>query len=274
MQGDLFMESVIMGFYVDIPGHRLYMDVAGDPAGQPVVLLHTAGQQGLQWRFVLPRLAEQGYYAIAPDLPGHGKSLLKNFTPLQTVASFSDVIMELVRVLNLKQPLLIGCSLGGDIVLDIAVKWSSHLLAVIACEAAGRTATIPEAFVEAGLEDAGMPSYSDQGYLGGHSACGLKGSPERLAEIAWTRRTGDPKIYHSDLKAWIHHDITEKLHEISCPVLMVWGSEDYFLPRNLIEETVENIPNAQLKVLEGIGHYPHMEMDDFTMVIREFLESL
>ncbi len=267
------MIEEIQGFYVEVGGHRLYLDTAG--AGEKAMLLiHTAGQQSLQWRFVLPYFASRGYRVIAPDLPGHGKSLLKDFQPLTTIHSFAEILWQLIQVLKLNRPIILGCSIGGNITLDMALHHGGGLHAGIACQSASRTPTFPHRAIDMGLEDSGIPSYSDQGSLGGLSACGSRALPQRVAEILWTRRMGDPKIYYSDLQAWTTHDIHSGLHKISCPVLVVWGNEDYFVPFHLAEETVRGIPGAQMAVLEGIGHYPHIETPDFNLVVEKFLDTL
>jgi pimeloyl-ACP methyl ester carboxylesterase len=268
------MNPEITGRYAEIQGHRLYMDVGGEPSGQPMLLIHTAGQQSLQWRFVIPYFAARGFYALAPDLPGHGKSLLDQFKPLESVHAFAEIFWDLLRSLRLDHPVVVGCSIGGDIALDLAVHHGSEIPAVVACQSAAFTPTFPPQAIELGLEDSGVPSYSDQGYLSGLSACGTKAEKERVTEIVWTRRLGDPKIYYSDLKAWIHHDLRPHLSKVSCPVLCVWGNEDYFVPRPLVEETVAGIPNSRLEVLDGIGHYPHIETREFNPLVERFLESL
>ena len=261
------MSIEINGRYVEVSGHRLYMDTAGE-GGRPMLLIHTAGQQSLQWRFVMPYFAQRGYFTVAPDLPGHGKSLLKDFKPVTSTHEFAEVMWKVVQDLELDRPVVIGVSIGGDIALDLAANHGSRLRAVIACEAAARNPTFPVRMIESGLEDSGIPSYSDQGYFGGRSACGTKALSERVLEIAWTRRMGDPKIYYSDLIAWKDHDIRAKLHQISCPLLMVWGNEDYFVPYSFVEEDSQGIRKAKLKVLEGIGHYPHIETPEFNLLVK------
>jgi pimeloyl-ACP methyl ester carboxylesterase len=268
------MRTEIIGRYVEVAGHRLYLDTGGDPAGQPMILIHTAGQNTLQWRFVLPYFAARGYFVVAPDLPGHGKSLLRDFKPLDSVHDFAETVWQLKQRLELERPVVIGCSIGGDITLDLAVHHGSEMGAAVACEGAARTPTFSPRLVEMGLEDSGVPSHGDQGALAGLSACGTRALPERVAEIVWTRRMGDPKVYYHDLKAWIAHDIRTRLREISCPLAVVWGSEDYFVPYNLVKETVDAVPNAQWIVLEGIGHYPHIETPAFNGVVEKFLNSL
>ena len=268
------MKRDIIGRYAEVQGHRLYLDTAGGSSGRPMLLIHTAGQQSLQWRFVIPYFAERGFYALAPDLPGHGKSLLNQFKPITSIHAFAEILWELLRSLQLDPPVVVGCSIGGDIALDLAVHHGSQIPAVVACQSAAYTPTFPPQAIEMGLEDSGVPSYSDQGYLSGLSACGSKAEKERVAEIVWTRRFGDPKIYYSDLIGWIRHDLRPHLSKVSCPVLCVWGNEDYFVPRPLVEETVAGIPNARLEILDGIGHYPHIETPEFNPLVERFLHSL
>jgi len=263
----------IIGRYLHVRGHRLYFDTAGPKAGQPVVLIHTAGQHALQWRFVIPELAESGYLVVAPDLPGHGKSLLAGFEPLVRIHDMAEVVWELIGKLDLGRPAVVGCSIGGDITLDLLVNHSSKMFAGVVCQAAGRTPTIPDKMIKRGLNESATPSFSDQAALTALSACGTKAAPERIPEIVFTRRAGDPRIYYSDLQAWISHDVTTRLGQVNCPVLCLWGNEDYFVPFHLVEETVKAIPNCELKILEGIGHYPHIESPSFALIVHEFLSK-
>ena len=65
----------ITGSYVTVLGHRIYLDqVDGGDRGQ-ILCVHTAGMSSLEWRFILPVLGKLGFHIMAPDLPGHGKSL-------------------------------------------------------------------------------------------------------------------------------------------------------------------------------------------------------
>ena len=268
------MIETIEGSYRMVAGHRIYLETAGDEGNQPVIFIHTAGQHGSQWRFVMEKMAASGYFAITPDLPGHGKSLVKDFRLLNTVHDFAEVIWELATIMKLSRPIVVGCSIGGDIVLDMAAHHSSSLRAVISCEGALRTPTLPPGLIEQGLEDSGVPSYGDHGFFSGLSLCGTKADPERTKEIAFTRRYGDPKVYYTDLEAWINHDIRALTEQITCPVLIVWGSEDYIVPYQYIEETANSIRGAKLLVLDGIGHYPGIELPEFDKTITDFVSSL
>jgi pimeloyl-ACP methyl ester carboxylesterase len=58
--------------YVDAGGLRTHVALAGDEAGEPVVLLHGWPQHWWIWRGVIPALASAGYRCICIDLRGHG----------------------------------------------------------------------------------------------------------------------------------------------------------------------------------------------------------
>ena len=264
----------IIGRYTEIMGHRLFSDFAGEGNDRSMLLIHTAGQHAIQWRFVIPYFAARGYRVLAPDLPGHGKSLPAGDKPITSVHEFAEVLWALAEKFDLSDPVVIGCSIGGDIALDLSLHHGKDIRSAVVCQAAARTPTVPEGVIIRGLEDSGSPSYGDNAYVMGIAACGSKADPDRTAEIARTRRWGDPKMYSSDLMAWIRHDIRDRLNEITCPVLCVWGDEDFFVPLYLVEETVRGIQGAKLEILEGIGHYPHIETPDFGPLVEGFLNSL
>ena len=64
----------------------------------------------------------------------------------------------------------------------------------------------------------------------------------------------DPPDFLTTLEADLNHDTTGRLGEISAPSLIVGGSEDPFFSESLLRETAEKIPDATLRVYEGVGH--------------------
>ena len=68
------------------------------------------------------------------------------------------------------------------------------------------------------------------------------------------REPSDPSDFLTTLEADLHHDTTERLGEISAPTLILGGSEDPFFSESLLRETAERIPDATLRVYEGVGH--------------------
>jgi pimeloyl-ACP methyl ester carboxylesterase len=64
----------------------------------------------------------------------------------------------------------------------------------------------------------------------------------------------DPSDFLTTLEADLGHDTTGRLAEISAPTLIVGGTEDPFFSEGLLRETAGGVPDATLRVYEGVGH--------------------
>ena len=64
----------------------------------------------------------------------------------------------------------------------------------------------------------------------------------------------DASDFLTTLEADLGHDTTGRLLELSAPTLIIGGSEDPFFSETLLRETAEKIPDAELRVYEGVGH--------------------
>lgn len=123
----------IIGRYVhvDIDGthHRIYFEEAGQ--GIPLVCLHTAGSDGRQWRYLLadPEFTKH-YRIIAFDMPWHGKSnppeTWDGSEYQLTTARYTQTIRAFCAALALDKPVVMGCSIGGRIVLNLAIDHATE----------------------------------------------------------------------------------------------------------------------------------------------------
>jgi pimeloyl-ACP methyl ester carboxylesterase len=104
--------------------YRIYFEEAG--RGIPLLCLHTAGAEGSQYRHLLndPDIT-RNYRVIAFDMPWHGKSLPPVGYHLEEYRLTTDLyvatIMAVCQELELEQPVIMGCSMGGRIVLQLAL---------------------------------------------------------------------------------------------------------------------------------------------------------
>ncbi len=261
----------IHGRYLTVEGHRIFLDEAGSGDRGAILCVHTAGMSSLEWRFFLPYFGGLGYRVLAPDLPGHGKSLLRQWKPIESIHEYGEILWQLVKALNLSRPVLLGCSIGGDIVLDMGTHHPQDWAAIVCCEAGMRNQTFPEDFLERGREDAGIPGFHEFTFYRTAALCG-RGTPlERVHEIQWLRRRGDPKIMIHDLLAWNRHDLTQMVSRISVPTMLVRGADDSGISQDAVEQTCKAIPGAEFVVLPGAGHFPMTEYEGFTQVVESFL---
>ena len=259
--------------YVEIGGALAFVEEHG--AGTPVMCLHTAGQSGVQWRHVAPALAARGYRVVVPDLPGHGRSEPALGGAVTDLRHYGDWCRTLTDVLGLRRPFVVGCSIGGKIALDLATKVSRDLSGVVAMAADAYSGGRPAVRgLQRELCDVASPSRTDRTELGTLAVVG-RSVPRRRAElIATMHRREDPAVTTSDLIGWSTHDVRDRLASIGCPAHLVVGSDDLWVATDRVEAAAGLIPGARCTVLDGIGHYPMEEIEDFGSVLAGWLAEL
>jgi pimeloyl-ACP methyl ester carboxylesterase len=261
--------------YRKIGGTTAFVEDIGE--GQPVLCIHTAGQSGVQWRHVGEALASRGYRVLVPDLPGHGRSEPALGGPVRDLGNYGEWCGAVIDAFGLDRPFVAGCSIGGKIALDLACRRGATLRGVVAMAAdAGMDKTAGRAFargLERELEDSAAPSRSDRTYFGTLAVVGQSVPRERQRLIAEMHRREDPIISNSDLIGWALFDRWSSLASIACPVHLVVGEDDLWVPSPGVERTSSLIPGARYTKLPGIGHYPMEEVDHFAAVLDGWLHE-
>lgn len=245
----------ITGRYVSIDGTRTYFDECG--TGTPVVCVHTAGSDAREYMYMLPLLAAEGFRVIALDLPGHGRSYPVRWEPMRTIHEQAEFVHRFVQEVCDEKPVIVGCSIGGDIAVDLAANHSTEYLGIIAMEGAAWTPTFPN---PGEMErPAWVPSWRDVMERAAISSLHRGCPPEKVEELRWQHR-GAQEVASADLQGWSTHDVRGRLGDVRCPVLIVKGQDDFWLPVELVELTAREIGDqAEYEVLDGIGHYPMFE---------------
>ena len=251
-------EQSPQGRYASVEGTRTYYETSGPADGPPVVLVHTAGADGRQWRHLAPQLAEAGYRAIAVDLPGHGKSYPVDWEPRTTIHQYARFVHAVTDVLGLDRPIVGGCSIGGAIALDIAVNYADEVSCVVSMAATGRTRGAPLGRLE---HPHACPGWQDILEYSVVDATAEATSPACRTELRWQHR-GSQRVATNDLQAWADHDVSASLPDATCPVLLLRGEADYFIQDDYYERTVAGLPECEAHVLADVGHYPMMEAPD------------
>lgn len=263
----------VEGHYLEVAGATAFVACAGDPDAEPLLCVHTAGQTGEQWRDVLLELPAAGYRVIAPDLPGHGRSDPAPAGPVTDLGAYAGWCGELLDALAVGRAHLVGCSIGGRIVLDLAGRRPGLPLTVVAMAANRREGMVSPAGLRRELEDADSPSRADRTYLGTLASLGAAVAPERAELLAARHRREDPIVTTADLIGWAGHPLGALPAAIAAPVRLVCGAEDFWLDPAVAASLEEEIPNCTVCVLEGVGHYPMEELGDFAAILAGWLAT-
>ena len=244
--------------------HRIYYEEAGH--GIPLLLQHTAGCHGSQWRhlFEVAQITER-FRLIAYDLPFHGKSLPPTSRTwwaeeYRLRGDFLRAVpLALAAALELDRPVFMGCSVGGLLALDLALRHPESFRAVIALEGMlrveGSTDALPELW---------HPRVSNEYKARLMNGLMSPTSPEAFRkETSQVYAAGWPPAFLGDLHYYLNeYDITERASEIDTSQVAVHilsGEYDF-------SGTVEGgraahaaIAGSTFSEMKGVGHFPMAE---------------
>lgn len=236
-------------------------------AGRLFVLVHAAGSTATLWRRQLALLAN-GHSAVAPDLPGHGRS--GGIAGLESIEAYADFTAAFARALRLRPFILVGRSMGGAIALSFAARHPERLQAlVLVCTAAGFSFPAEQLATHRDVVRGRLPQqFTTETFS---PATG----PDVMRE-AWTEQVKtDPRVRYTDLLACQAFDGRALLPRIRVPTLVVAGRDDGVTPVACSEELVAAIPGARLEVIEQAGHQAPLEQSEvFDRTVGRFVEVL
>jgi pimeloyl-ACP methyl ester carboxylesterase len=232
----------------------------------PVIFMHGAGSSHLTWPAALRRMADQRVLAV--DLPGHGKSA---GVALQSVAAYTNQMMEFLTALGLYQAVFVGHSMGGAIALDLAIQHPSHVAGL------GLIGTGAYLGIDQGmLDDLANPITAPTGlqFFASH-AFGPGSSPALAERCLKTMKETRPSVLYGDFRACAGFDQREAVNRIEAPTWIIAGAEDRLTPLAYAHFLAERIPAARLQVLSGAGHMVYLERPaQVAQGLQQFLIAL
>ena len=238
-----------------------YAATPAAPRRPAIVLLHGAGANHTVWLGQMQALRDRAWVVI-PDLPGHGRS-----TPIEglTLEAYADALLPFLEEVLARRPespglphglYLAGHSMGGAIVLAIALRKPEILTGIVLLGSGARLGVSPKIFE--GLEaDPGETqrmiarwSFAD-------------GASEEMIERTVRDLAGTPTArLLADFRACNAFDGRERLAEIRTPALVLCGSEDKMTPPKSSLFLAEQLSRATLEIIEGAGHSAMIESSD------------
>jgi pimeloyl-ACP methyl ester carboxylesterase len=255
----------IIGRYVHVAlggrAHRLYFEEAG--GGIPLVCLHTAGADGRQFRHLMTDAAITDHYRVlAFDMPWHGKSTPPDGWEREeyrlTTQSYTEAILAFCVALDLAKPVVLGCSIGGRIVLHLAIEHAAKFRALIGLEAAD--------FQTPWYDTEWLHRPDVHGEISAALVSGLMApqSPDVPHwETLWMYLQGGPGIFKGDLHFYrVDGDLREKVRGIDikrCPLYLLTGEYDFSCAPEDTQRTAQQIPGAEVVVMKELGHFPMSE---------------
>jgi pimeloyl-ACP methyl ester carboxylesterase len=259
-----FDKAIGRYIYLTINGveYRVYFEENG--AGIPLLLQHTAGAHGQQWRHFLEHDGITRHFrVIAYDLPCHGKSLPPTEKEWwkEEYKLTKDFLMKvpvtLSRELGLDRPVYMGSSIGGHLAVDLALYYPEQFRAVIGLEAALAT---PGGYRDAWYHPRISNDFKASVMFGIMSPT----SPEKFRrETSWVYSQGAPPVFKGDLYYYsVDHDLAETADQIDTSkvgVYLLTGEYDWGSTPEMSMELARRIKGAKYQTMTGLGHFPMSE---------------
>ncbi|WP_137144576.1 alpha/beta fold hydrolase [Mycolicibacterium sp. CR10] len=277
--------------YLELHGDRVaYRDAgSGDEA---LLLIHGMAGSSDTWRAVIPQLSKK-YRVVAPDLLGHGQSAKPRSD--YSLGAFAVWLRDLLDELGVSRATVIGQSLGGGVAMQFVyqhpdycqrlvlissgglgpdVGWTLRLLSAPGAELL-LPAIAPPPVVNAGnklrswLSKGGIQSPRGAEMWSAYSS--LSDSQTRQAFLRTLRSVVDYRGQSVSALNRLH--LTSEL-----PTMVIWGDRDAIIPIDHGYALQQARPGTRLEVLEGVGHFPHVErpsevadlLDDFITTTGQF----
>ncbi len=258
--------------------HRLYVEEAGE--GVPLLCLHTAGSDSRQYRAVMnDGKISSRFRVIAFDMPWHGKSSppagWQNYEYKLTSKDYVDMVLTVSDALGLERPVVMGCSIGGRIVLHLALDHPERFRALIGLQSGAHADPYYD------LQWLNRPDVHGGEVCSG-IVSGLIGpsAPEADRwETLWHYAQGGPGVFQGDLYFYtVDGDVRDKVAEIDtrrCPLYLLTGEYDYSCTPDDTRELARRIQGAQATIMDGMGHFPMSEdPEGFLSHLRPVLANI
>lgn len=267
------------GDFVVVDGVRVHYVTAG--SGPDLVLIHGASGNTRDFTFEIMAALSDRYRVIAFDRPGMGYTGRINPEGADTIFDQADVLQAAAAALGVERPLVFGHSYGGSVALAWALRhpeamagltlsaapsqpWGTGLglYYTVLSHPLGRrfvipamTAWVPESVVDDAIDGVFAPQSAPPGY---HAAIGAGLSLRRVSMRA-------NALHRAGLLAEVTQ-MQPRYGEIDMPVELIHGDADTTVPLSIHSLPLSTqIPDANLRVLEGIGHMPHHSARDETL---------
>jgi 3-oxoadipate enol-lactonase len=248
---------------------RLDLDIRGQ--GRDLVLLHTLLSERTSDEPLAARIEDQRRQILV-NLPGFGRSPPAGATPADHAHALAELFDELALP---SETDVLGNGLGGFVALALAARHGVRFARLVLIGSA-------IAFSEAGratfraladkVERDGMAAVVGAAMRRMFPEAFIQANPAIIAEREAVFTRIDPKVFAASCRALAALDLSDELARIRNPTLIVVGAEDQATPPALARALAERLVSAELTLMPGLGHCPHIQDPDaFVGAVAAFL---
>ncbi len=255
---------------------------------QTLVFIHGLANYLSSWKYQIKTLKNK-FRCVAMDLPGNGLSSRGDYP--YSMFFYAECVYKLIEQLNLKNVVICGHSMGGQIAIILALRYPHLIEKLILIAPAGfenfnsRDVLLFEQGLsfgnmfysdEAGIESSIMQSFYLPNKEANHIISDLKNLLQNQSLTQWKA------MCKGSIMGMLNEQVSQYIQNITCNTLIIFGNKDHFIPNKILHpfQTTEEIAkygeaviiNSKLLLVPNAGHFVHIEKHDVvTNSISSFL---
>ncbi len=282
------MKTTVEERRINVGGLTIRYFTAGND-GLPLVLLHGDATSALDWSWVLPTLAAT-HRVYAPDFPGFGDSAKPSIE--YSPEFLKQFLVDFLNALGIERAVLVGNSLGGQVSLRCALSHPEQVAALVLVDSSGLGYSVTPV-----LSQLTVPLYGEFAISWCATPLGAKQRSLLRAALFFAHPWQVPDVWLaeqermsqmpgfleaslSSLRAQLnvfgqHQVLLDSLGQLQMPTLVVWGTNDFVLPKDQAQAAVSRLQQGHLALIPDCGHIPHVERPErFTEELSKFLAGV
>lgn len=236
-----------------------------DPNKPTLIFVHGSGGTNVLWQNQVETLSEI-CNTVAPDLPGHG---LSDGPGLNKIPDYAKAMENFIAELNPPNPIPVGLSIGGGIVIQMMLNGQERYKAGILVNTGARLRVSPDIIKTVETDYAG--------YLSSFKSFAIspKTDPGLCQPLMEASANCPPEIALGDFQACDCFDVMDQLENLSIPILILTADEDLLTPAKYGRFIADKIKSSKTSMITKSGHLSPMEQPaQVNAAISNFLIEL
>ncbi len=242
---------------------------AGPVSSNLPTIVYVHGNTGCNLWFE-PVMSVPGYTVLAPDLPNFG---LSGHLDQADIGVYADYLQQFLRDMHVERCVLVGHSLGGAVAMRVAVDDPGLVAALVLIDSCppGGLVTPEEHYplIEQFRSD---PALMQRALSG---VCPALDDTSMLQRLTQRALRMNPIAFAGNARALARFSVEGQTGRFPGPVLVIHGSRDTIVTREMARETADAFPRGRLVPVEHVGHSITLEDPaEFLKILDRFLTSL
>ncbi len=251
---------------VKIQDWNIYYEVVGE--GNPVILLH-GWLANLETMRPIANSLASNFKVYLVDIVGFGKSDLPEH-PLNS-NDFGNFLAEFIHELNIQNPILIGHSNGGRMIINAVGRGIVTPRKIVLIDSAGLVPKRkPKYYIKVSIFKAGKAVLNKLPDVGG-----IRNFKEKiLNHVGSADYKASAPVLRETMKRILNEDVSELLPNLKVPTLLIWGTNDTDTPISDAKKMERLIPDCGLIEYKNSGHFSYLQnIQNCNAVLNEFFKN-